>query len=61
MSTQTVEVALTLNAHVVNVPLASAQSALLAELKAAGNDLGALLYLVLGHLNSNLSEQGLCW
>jgi hypothetical protein len=40
MSTETVEMAIGLNAHVLNGPLASAQSALLAQLKAAGNDLG---------------------
>jgi hypothetical protein len=40
MAMQIVEIAVGLNAHVLNVPLASAQSALLAELKAAGNDLG---------------------
>jgi len=39
---ETVEIALGLNAHVLGVPLASAQSALLAQLKAAGNDLNAL-------------------
>lgn len=38
---ETVEVALAFNANVLNIPLASAQSALQAQLKAAGNDLGA--------------------
>ncbi|MBI5317497.1 MAG: hypothetical protein HZB34_16165 [Nitrospirae bacterium] len=42
MSTEIVEIAIGLNAHVLNGPLASAQSALLAQLKAAGNDLNAL-------------------
>jgi LysM repeat protein len=42
MSMETVEIALGLNAHVLSGPLASAQSALLAQLKAAGNDLNAL-------------------
>lgn len=41
MSMETVEIALGLNAHVLSGPLTSAQSALLAQLKAAGNDLGA--------------------
>ena len=42
MSMETVEVAIELNRAVVNPLLESAQSALLAELKAAGNDLNAL-------------------
>lgn len=42
MSTEAVEIAIGINAHVVNGLLASAQSALLAQLKAAGNDLNAL-------------------
>ena len=42
MSMQTVEIALGLNAHFLNGPLSVAQSALLAQLKAAGNDLSAL-------------------
>jgi len=42
MSTMTVEIALGVQAEFLKVPLASAQSALLAELKAAGNDLNAL-------------------
>jgi len=42
MSMETVEVAIELNRAVVNPLLASAQSALLAQLKAAGNDLNAL-------------------
>ena len=42
MSMETVEIAIELNRVVVNSPLASAQSALLAQLKAAGNDLNAL-------------------
>jgi hypothetical protein len=40
MSMETVEVAIELNRAVVNPLLASAQSALLAQLKAAGNNLG---------------------
>ena len=40
MSMETVEIAIELNRVVVNGPLASAQSALQAQLKAAGNDLG---------------------
>ena len=39
MSMETVEIALGLNAHVLSGPLTSAQSALLAQLKAAGNAL----------------------
>jgi|CXWL01.1.fsa_nt_gi hypothetical protein len=42
MSTQTVEIALGLQAEFLKVPLTSAQTAVLAAYKAAGNDLGAL-------------------
>jgi hypothetical protein len=42
MSTSTVEITLGLQAEFLKVPLATAQTAVLAAYKAAGNDLGAL-------------------